>query len=72
MWATSNKAYVFAVTRRVEERERREVPVHRGVRISWWVLLAYDRIRPNAPEPRERRSSQEVFATLHAFFGEGY
>lgn len=74
VWATSTKAYVFAVTRRVEEREGSgpEVPVHRGVRVSWRVLLDYDRPRPNDPEGRERASFQEAFAALRELFGEVY
>ena len=68
VWATSTTAYVFAVTKRVEEREGRLVPVHRGERISWRVLLAYDPPRPNDPEPRERESFEAAFASLRQLF----
>ncbi len=72
VWATSTKAYVFAVTRRVEERKGRSVPVHRGERISWRVLLAYDKPRPGDPEPRERESFEAAFASLRELFHEVY
>ncbi len=72
VWATSTKAYVFASTRRVEERSGRMVPVHRGERISWRVLLAYDKPRPGDPEARERESFQAAFASVREVFHEVY
>ena len=74
VWATSTTAYVFAVTRRVEERKGggAKVPVHRGVRISWRVLLAYDKPRPGDPEPRKRESFEAAFASLRDLFYEVY
>ena len=71
-WATSTRAYVFAVTRRVEEIEGREVPVHRGERISWRVLLAYDKPRKRDPEVLERESFDAAFASLQRLFLEVY
>ena len=72
VWATSTQAYVFAVTRRVEEVEGREVPVHRGERISWRVLLAYDKPRKRDPEVLERESFDAAFASLQRLFLEVY
>jgi hypothetical protein len=72
VWATSTKAYVFAVTRRVEERAGRVVPVHRGERVSWRVLLAYDKPRAGDPEPRERESFEAAFAALRELFHDVY
>ena len=71
-WATSTKAYVFAVTRRVEEVEGREILVHRGVRISWRVLLAYDKPRRQDPAVLERESFDAAFASLRILFSEVY
>ena len=71
-WATSTKAYVFAVTRRVEEVEGREIPVHRGARISWRVLLAYDKPRRQDPAVLERESFDAAFASLRILFSEVY
>jgi hypothetical protein len=72
VWATSTKTYVFAVTRRVEERAGREVPVHRGERITWRVLLAYDKPRPNDPDTHERESFDAAFASLKTLFHDVY
>ena len=72
VWATSTQAYVFAVTRRVEEIEGREVPLHRGERISWRVLLAYDKPRRRDPEVLERESFDAAFASLQRLFLEVY
>ena len=72
VWATSTQAYVFAVTKRVEEIEGREVPVHRGERISWRVLLAYDRPRKRDPEVLERESFDAAFASLQRLFLDVY
>ena len=75
VWATSTKAYVFAVTRRVEEVEGREIPVHRGERISWRVLLAYDRPRRQDPAVLEGEAGESfdaAFASLRILFGEVY
>ena len=72
VWATSTKAYVFAVTRRVEEVEGREIPLHRGERISWRVLLAYDKPRRQDPAILERESFDAAFASLQALFMEVY
>ena len=72
VWATSTKTYVFVVTKRVEEREGRKVPVHRGERITWRVLLAYDKPRPNDPETRPRESFDAAFASLKTLFHEVY
>ena len=72
VWATSTQAYVFAVTKRVEEIEGREVPVHRGERISWRVLLAYDKPRKRDPEVLERESFDAAFASLQRLFLEVY
>lgn len=72
VWATSTQAYVFAVTRRVEEVEGRKVPVHRGERISWRVLLAYDKPRKRDPEVLERESFDAAFASLQRLFLEVY
>ena len=71
-WATSTQAYVFAVTRRVEEIEGREVPLHRGERISWRVLLAYDKPRKRDPEVLERESFDAAFTSLQGLFLEVY
>ena len=68
VWATSTKAYVFAVTRRVEEVEGSGagVPLHRGERISWRVLLAYDKqaaqAGPGGPRARELRRGVRLAA----------
>lgn len=72
VWATSTQAYVFAVTKRVEEIEGREVPLHRGERISWRVLLAYDKPRRRDPEVLERESFDAAFASLQRLFLEVY
>ena len=72
VWATSTKTYVFVVTKRVEEREGRKVPVHRGERITWRVLLAYDKPRPTDPESRPRESFDAAFASLKTLFHEVY
>ena len=74
VWATSTKAYVFAVTRRVEEVEGSgaKVPLHRGERISWRVLLAYDQPRKRDPEVLERESFDAAFASLQRLFLEVY
>ena len=72
VWATSTQAYVFAVTKRVEEIEGREVPLHRGERISWRVLLAYDKPRKRDPEVLEHRTFDAAFASLQRLFLEVY
>ena len=72
VWATSTQAYVFAVTERVEGIEGREVPVHRGERISWRVLLAYDKPRKRDPEVLERETFEAAFASLQRLFLEVY
>ena len=72
VWATSTTAYVFVVTRRVEEVEGREIPLHRGERISWRVLLAYDKPRKRDPEVLERESFDAAFASLQRLFLEVY
>ena len=72
VWATSTQAYVFVVTKRVEEVEGREIPLHRGERISWRVLLAYDKPRKRDPEVLEYRSFDAAFASLQRLFLEVY
>ena len=74
VWATSTQAYVFAVTKLVEERagSGAGVQVHRGERISWRVLLAYDRPRKRDPEVLERESFDAAFASLQRLFLEVY
>jgi hypothetical protein len=72
LWATVTKAYVFAVTRRVEERKGREVPVHRGEGISWRVLLAYDKPCAGDPDARERESFDAAFESLKTLFHDVY
>ena len=69
VWTTSTTAYVFAATRRVEGRE---IPIHRGERISWRVLLAYDRPRRRDPEVLERETFDAAFASLQTLFLEVY
>ena len=69
VWATSTKAYVFVVTRRVEKGVR---PTHRGERISWRVLLAYDRPHRQDPAVLERESFDAAFASLRILFSEVY
>lgn len=73
LWATSTKAYVFCIGKRVQERGGKSVPVHYAIRISWRVALAYDAVRPKRdPKTEEGPSLEGARAELRRLFLEIY
>jgi hypothetical protein len=69
LWATSTKAYVFCVGKRVEERGKSSVPVHYAIRISWRVVLAYDAARAERdPKTEEGPTLEGAMAQLRRLF----